>query len=379
MSGKLDRLYEKGKYCFDELQSFLYIPKCILNIGKVINKPTYFPEMERKSKKEMWKENLLWILKYRELNKFYTSYGFDIRDFRNQEEYIPNRLFRILRKKGNQRQVYSPTGNYHYIVALRDKYLFAAYIASTMGKEYVVDSQGLICHAKAYDCAAKTWMSLEQFLETKGTRVFKVIDGECADGVMLVEVCQDHVLVDGQRCSKADFIREHGNKRMIVQDVVQQHEALQVFGTKCVNTIRAVTIQGKSGEISVFAAFLRLGATKDSFVDNRAKGGLGVGIDLDTGKLQQYGFPHDHFGVRTDVHPLSGVRFEGYQLPFWKETVELICNAHRQFYDIQSIGWDVVLTPHGPILLEGNDDWEIGGPQDTGGGLKKRWYECVEK
>ena len=34
-------------------------------------------------------------------------------------------------------------------------------------------------------------------------------------------------------------------------------------------------------------------------------------------------------------------------------------------------------TPGGPIILEGNDDWEIGGPQDTGGGLRQRWMELT--
>ena len=152
---------------------------------------------------------------------------------------------------------------------------------------------------------------------------------------------------------------------------------MKAFCTKSVNTIRAVTIQGKSGSVGVFNAFLRLGADADSFVDNRAKGGFGVGIDLDTGKLMRYGFPHDSFGIKTDKHPLSGIVFENYQLPFWQETVELIQNAHKQFYEMQSIGWDVVITPTGPVLLEGNDDWEIGGPQDTYGGLKKRWSELT--
>ena len=143
------------------------------------------------------------------------------------------------------------------------------------------------------------------------------------------------------------------------------------------NTIRAVTIQGKSGAISVFSAFLRLGANANTFVDNRAMGGFGVGIDLKTGRLMRYGFPHDSFGVKTETHPLSGIVFEGYQIPWWPETLELIQNAHRQFYELQSIGWDVVITENGPILLEGNDDWEIGGPQDTYGGLMKKWIEMT--
>lgn len=125
----------------------------------------------------------------------------------------------------------------------------------------------------------------------------------------------------------------------------------------------------------MFAAFLRLGASEGSFVDNRAKGGLGVGIDLSKGVLMKYGFVHDEFGLKEEQHPLTGVEFAGYEIPFWKEVVDLVKNAHAQFYSLQSIGWDIVITEKGPVLLEGNDDWEIGGPQDTYGGLKKRWNE----
>ena len=378
MSGTLDRFSDKFKRAMVETKLTLRIPKHIMGIGKVINKPSYYPEMQRKSKGKMRRENIRWIFRHKELNTFYTSYGLDVKDYRDPDDFISHRDFCVMRNTGNQALIRSYTGNYNYIVALRDKYIFAAYLASTLGKDSVVNTQALICHGKAYDHSTKEWMSIEQFLSAnRGPRAFKVIDGECAEGVMLVEIGEGSVTVDGASCSYEEFAREHGTKRMIVQNVIEQHEALRAFGTKCVNTIRAVTIQGKSGKISVFSAFLRLGATKDSFVDNRAKGGLGVGIDLETGKLQKYGFPHDQFGVKQEEHPLSGVKFDGYQLPYWKEVVELICAAHSQFYEIQSIGWDVVLTPDGPVLLEGNDDWEIGGPQDTSGGLKKRWQEQV--
>ena len=223
----------------------------------------------------------------------------------------------------------------------------------------------------------KRWHDLRELLEDGTTRVYKVIDGECADGVMLVSIHENQISVDGKKYSPEEFSLLIENQRLIVQDVVEQHDALKAFKTKSVNTIRIVTIRGKTGKIGVFAAFLRLSQDSESFVDNRAKGGLGVGIELDTGKLMKYGLPHDSYGIKTEIHELSSIRFMDYQIPFWSETIVLVCSAHKQFYDIQSIGWDVVITGKGPVLLEGNDDWEIGGPQDTLGGLKKRWDELV--
>lgn len=354
-------------------------PKNLIDLKKVVEKTTYYPELKRKSKKQRWMDNFIWLCKNHELNRFYTSYGLDIEGLHDPDDFISYFDFMIMRNKGNQSNKCTISGSYNYIVLLRDKYAFSAYMESTIGSQYVVPNVALLSDGKAFLVEKREWTTVDTLLEDRSEQVYKVLDGECAEGVMLVRVEGDRVYADGQTYTRQEFVQSISGQRIIVQNVVGQHPALQVFRTRSVSTIRIVTIQGKSGAVNVFAAFLRLSASPDSFVDNRAKGGLGIGIDLDNGRLMKYGLPHDSFGVKTEVHPLSGIRFEGYQLPYWEETVELVCNAHKQFYDIQSIGWDVILTKNGPVLLEGNDDWEIGGPQDTYGGLKKRWNELVNE
>ena len=43
--------------------------------------------------------------------------------------------------------------------------------------------------------------------------------------------------------------------------------------------------------------------------------------------------------------------------------------------DVHSIGWDIAIGANGPIFIEGNDNWEINGPQVGNGGLKKEFEE----
>lgn len=377
MSGFTYRFSEKLSELIRKTFFVVNFPQSVKRISSVINKPTYYPEMERKSKKEMWQDNFKWLCKHHEVNTLYTSYGMDIKDFRDADTYISHLDFCLRRNAGNQALVFSRTGNYNYIVLLRDKYTFASYLASTIGKQYVVDSLALIDRDRVFYPASGEWQDVATLLQDGSELVYKVVDGECADGVMLVTVHGDQVTADGNTYTHQGFMESIKGKRILVQNVVKQHSHIQAFGTKSVNTIRIVTIMGKSGEVGVFAAFLRLSASADSFVDNRAVGGLGIGVNLEDGTLKKYGLPHDAFGVKMEVHPLSNIRFEGYQLPYWQETVALVKKAHKQFYQIQSIGWDVVLTEDGPVLLEGNDDWEISGPQDTAGGLKQRWEELA--
>ena len=105
---------------------------------------------------------------------------------------------------------------------------------------------------------------------------------------------------------------------------------------------------------------------------------MAVGINPD-GKLMKYGFQHAELGGRNEKHPITGDIFEGYQLPYWKEVIELVKTSHKAIIGLQSIGWDVAITPSGPVLIEGNDNWEIANPQDAIGGLKKKWYELINK
>jgi hypothetical protein len=51
------------------------------------------------------------------------------------------------------------------------------------------------------------------------------------------------------------------------------------------------------------------------------------------------------------------VRFEEIKIPDFDECIGLAKAAHAWIPGLQSVGWDVALTPNGPLLLEGNDDW----------------------
>lgn len=360
-----------------EIKHIVKIPIYILKIPRVISKPTYFPEMQRKSRLEMWKDNFVWIIKYHELNTFYTSYGMDIKGLRNPNDYIPTARFWEYIWDGNRKEVRASYGRYNYIVLTRDKYVFSAQIAGTLGENYIPKTIALIDRGRVFLHENRKWLTFSEFCQDERKAVFKVVDGTFGDNVFVAGIKDGIIEAEGRKFTAEQMSERLGDKRYILQELIVQHASLQAFGTKCVNTIRIITIRGKSGKVSVFAAFLRVGTDTESFVDNRAKGGLAIGVELDTGKLMKYGLPHARFGEKVESHPLSGIVFEGYQLPYWKEITEMVCSAHGQFAGLQSIGWDVAIKEEGPVLLEGNDTWEIGGPQDTYGGLKKRWEELV--
>jgi len=87
-------------------------------------------------------------------------------------------------------------------------------------------------------------------------------------------------------------------------------------------------------------------------VDNFHSGGMSAVVDNETGVV--IGPALDKSMRRFETHPVSGIRFEGFQLPYWPEAIEMVHAACRKHPEMTVIGWDVCLTDNGPILIEGN-------------------------
>jgi hypothetical protein len=95
-----------------------------------------------------------------------------------------------------------------------------------------------------------------------------------------------------------------------------------------------------------------------------------VAVDLKTGRLRARGVLMPGRGTSVTSHPETGVRFEGFEIPFFERAVSLATELHRFFYGLATIGWDIAITPTGPAFIEGNNGWEIFALQAIAGGLK---------
>jgi hypothetical protein len=74
-------------------------------------------------------------------------------------------------------------------------------------------------------------------------------------------------------------------------------------------------------------------------------------------------------------HPDSGIVFEGFAIPFYHEAVAMAKELQRRFYGLRSIGWDIAIGTEGPIIVEGNDNWELTQTPITG--MKKTFYSLL--
>ena len=342
----------------------------LLKNKELYKRPSYFPEYEskRKSPSRIFIEQLGQILRYGKVNRFYFQYGFDVKSKSEMESYVHYTPFQ------NRRGDLNLSLYHDYSCILRDKFVFSIFaegIGIKVAKTLFYSAKGVMYDYKTKEAAE----SILPALSIHHRLFCKPLDGEEGKGIFIVEEKDGVLYCDGITTNEEKIMSKLTEKRYIVQTFIEQHKSMSQLHPESINTIRLVTVKGlKDGEIHVLPSILRIG-TGDSVVDNTSQGGIAVGIDLDTGFLKKFGFYKPQYGLKADVHPNSNVRFETFQIPYFEEVKNKAIYFHSLLPQIHSVGWDIAIGEDGPVFVEGNDNWEITGPQSCNGGMKKEFKE----
>lgn len=137
----------------------------------------------------------------------------------------------------------------------------------------------------------------------------------------------------------------------IVEPWIEQHADMSLLYPHAVNPIRVQSIT-RDGVCYCLAATLTVGHHTD--IANASSKAIFALIDIDTGIVYTNGIDYD--GNLYPSHPETKVTFPGYQIPFWREVLLLLKKAGTIVPNGGYVGWDIAITPTGPILIEGNHD-----------------------
>ena len=138
------------------------------------------------------------------------------------------------------------------------------------------------------------------------------------------------------------------SQNLLLEECISNEQSIAKFHRNSLNTIRLTTVSGGG----VLGTFLRVGR-HGSIVDNAHAGGIFAQINPDTGVIESDGIDTD--GHRYSVHPDTGAKFKGFQIPRWDELVETCRKAHDQTPDAPVVGWDVCIDSNDNIeIIEGN-------------------------
>jgi hypothetical protein len=319
---------------------------------------TYYPEEPRKSKRRISWDHILWLLKYGEINHYYYLYGFDRIKEPPQDVYIAKRKFFMAQAVANG-PVSMNGRKIFYGCLLQDKFTFAQYLKSLNlpGAEVLALGQ----RASIYWLDEHAWKPLESFAEKGELDVFiKPILGDSGKGVCHAAYNGGTLTVNGQKMDFSEFAPLLSDKYIIQQRILQS-EALSRVCTNTVASLRIITAL-KHGKPEYISSLLAMGTGRNK-MSNWAAGGVTIGIDPQTGCLNKYAFYKPGFGGKITHHPDTGAAFDGFELPYFKQAVDMAIKAHRYFYGTHSIGWDMAISRTGPVFIEGNNLWEIGALQ----------------
>jgi hypothetical protein len=177
--------------------------------------------------------------------------------------------------------------------------------------------------------------------------VFKDATGKCGSGVLIKHTSD---------LSEDAFIPFMENHQFdMVETFIEQHEKINRLSPTAVNTIRIFTKLDQNDRVVILGCRMRISVNSD--VDNMAAGNLAAPIDDKTGVITGPGVYSDITKSPEEIHPFTKTPIVGFQIPEWDNILKMVKEAAVLHPQNRSIGWDVVLTPKGPGLIEGNHDW----------------------
>ena len=327
-------------------------------LGDPVQSRSYYPDEPGKPKARIAMDLAWWWLRHREVNRYYYMLGLDRRGAAPRE-LLPYRRFRRLRNARNLHPAgTSPyyNGNYNYLCVMRDKFVFSSVL---QGAGFpvpealaVLSPDGLQWMGRNPGCAFEA-LTAKDAPEIDG--LCKPIDGIMGAGIFLLDSGPGRLLIDGTEATPGE-LRRRITGRYLLQRRISQHPELAALHPQSVNTLRLVTVL-EGEEATLLSSSLRVG-TGGSTTDNWSDGGILLNVDPDSGRVRGEGVMKPAFGLRVSEHPDSGIRFDGFAVPKFDEAVALARSMHRFIAGIHSIGWDIAITPDGPVALEGNDDWD---------------------
>jgi hypothetical protein len=154
----------------------------------------------------------------------------------------------------------------------------------------------------------------------------------------------------------------------LFQECVRQHPEMNKLSPSSLNTLRMDTFIDGEGKIDIISGMVRMSGT-NNYVDNISSGGCFVAIDINNGKLKKCAY--NITGTRVLLqHPVTNTIFEDFTIPYFFEAKELVIKTASLMPELRLVGWDVGISENGPLIIEGNSDYEIRGSDFAYGGYR---------
>ncbi|MBO4326029.1 MAG: hypothetical protein J5950_02010 [Clostridia bacterium] len=160
---------------------------------------------------------------------------------------------------------------------------------------------------------------------------------------------------------------------MILEELLVQVPEMAVIHPNSVNGVR-VTAVHVGDKVHIMYPWFKIGRF-GQFLTSAIFGTLDAVIDAETGVVITPGC--SEFNERFDVHPDTGVPILGFRIPKWKELIDTVTELAMKVDTVRYVGWDMVLTEKGWVLMEGNFSGDFCWQFCLNRGTKKEFEDMI--
>lgn len=209
-------------------------------------------------------------------------------------------------------------------------------------------------------------------------RIFaKIATGSCANGISVFSKVTNGYVSNEEAVDMAYIRRLCGNNNFHFEKQLEQDSSLAKFCPDTINTIRIVTLNNENTHgVKIVGASVRFGR-KGGFVDNLSQGGVAVKVNIPTGELTEYGM-REYDITKYYEHPDTRLSFANSKIAHWDTVLLLVQSVSAMLPKYRVIGWDIALTPNGPVIIEMNTGAGIYSVQmNFEGGVAEAFQDCI--
>ena len=255
--------------------------------------------------------------------------------------YMDYDLFEMYNLTHEQRDTYLTRGRNNALVV---KYNDKAYFDELGDKIKFNTRFAGFLHRDWVPVTGKNKDQVMDFITRHPTFMAKPSQGSCGWGIEKLNTSdfESMELLYSRLAEKAPLLE--------LEEVIEQHPAVAAIYPGSINTVRMVTIRGKSGKVYLVTAMFRIGNGK--FVDNFNSGGMVAPMNPESGTVIDRAL--DKQKNLYENHPATGTPIKGFTFPDWDKARTLVEQAAQIIPEMGYVGWDVCFTPNGPCLVEGN-------------------------
>ena len=213
--------------------------------------------------------------------------------------------------------------------------------------------------------------ALASYLETPGSLpvYVKPSFGSYGRGNLLLNAYDqgDLILGDESRVELNNFCQSLDGRSglgWILQEPLVSHSAISELCGSKLSGVRIHSFLSNAGSVITNAIWKVNSGNNDS--DNFCYGESGnllAALDTDTGEVIRVISGTGLNQLVGTLHSKTGAQLVGFRIPYWKEIVSLVHDAHLAFPGYLCPGWDVAVCDDGPKILEINYFGDICLPQ----------------